>query len=491
MPENNNIKSDAVKLVARGQAVVEARHPLEKEAEILSATATVTVRPTEVFAGEARYAGKVGFDCYISCEDKVECVTVLAEFTDKISAPEIAAGMRPVISPEVVNCEAKIENGAIKAIAVVDTSLYAVVGCEAECLTEPEEGIYVERKAIEYCTEVASPTDTAYVNDGISVKAAEVLCQTARAVVNSAECADGEVKISGTVYTFVTLRSEDGAVSSVRVVTPLVKSVAAVGVTPDDKAFARCFVTDCAATLIADEESKLEVSATVEIAVNAFACKTTEAVVDVFCADSELETDVAQAEICTVEPLVTVADTVDGQIKLESDMPAADGVLCVANTFCTLTDVNTENRRVNVEGLVGGDIIYYSAEKNAVYSVAFRLPFSMPLSINTDAASADVSATVTDVAIKIRRESVFDVKAEIAFTAALSTCESVSFVRAVKRGEAIARPDATVIVHIARPGETLWQAAKALGCSPERVTEQNETPAPYKGGERLVNFCGK
>ncbi len=439
MPENNNIKSDAVKLVARGQAVVEARHPLEKEAEILSATATVTVRPTEVFAGEARYAGKVGFDCYISCEDKVECVTVLAEFTDKISAPEIAAGMRPVISPEVVNCEAKIENGAIKAIAVVDTSLYAVVGCEAECLTEPEEGIYVERKAIEYCTEVASPTDTAYVNDGISVKAAEVLCRTARAVVNSAECADGEVKISGTVYTFVTLRSEDGAVSSVRVVTPLVKSVAAVGVTPDDKAFARCFVTDCAATLIADEES----------------------------------------------------NTVDGQIKLESDMPAADGVLCVANTFCTLTDVNTENRRVNVEGLVGGDIIYYSAEKNAVYSVAFRLPFSMPLSINTDAASADVSATVTDVAIKIRRESVFDVKAEIAFTAALSTCESVSFVRAVKRGEAIARPDATVIVHIARPGETLWQAAKALGCSPERVTEQNETPAPYKGGERLVNFCGK
>ena len=73
----------------------------------------------------------------------------------------------------------------------------------------------------------------------------------------------------------------------------------------------------------------------------------------------------------------------------------------------------------------------------------------------------------------------------------LSTETTVCVVESVTVGEPIPRPDATVIVHIARAGETLWQAAKALCCSPDRVTEQNDCAAPFVGGERLINFCEK
>ncbi len=90
MPENNNIKSDELVSVARGQAVVEARQILERDCRVLSVTANATVAVSEVFTGEARYTGKVRFDCITLTENGVECVAAVAEFSDKITSTDIA-----------------------------------------------------------------------------------------------------------------------------------------------------------------------------------------------------------------------------------------------------------------------------------------------------------------------------------------------------------------------------------------------------------------
>ncbi len=497
MLENNIINSGEIKKFAVGQAVVETRLQIEKtdddgEIKLLSASAHAVTAPSEVFAGEARYAGKVKFDIIVLRGGKVECLSTIVEFTDKILSPDITGGMTVMLASDVVNCEAAKENGSIKAVAVVDTALYGIVNATVEPLSGAEDGVFTENKTAEFCSIVASATENAYVSDSANCgKAEEILCFDSCAVLTGAECADDEIKISGTVYTTVSTRGEDGKIGSERIVTPFVKSVPVSGVTMEDVAVCRATVTDSSAMLVTDDESKIETATTVQICINVFARKSSDIAVDAFSPTHAIETECTDIPTFSVEPSVTVMDTIDGQIKLEPDMPAADGIVCISNTFCTLSDARIEDKRVNVEGLVGGDIVYYNTEKNSVDTVAFRLPFSMPISIETCADSVDLSAVVTDVNVKIRRESVFDVKAEIAFTAILSTCGKVSALKSVKLGDEIARPDATVIVHIAKPGETLWQAAKALGCAPECVSAQNQAPAPYAGGERLVHFCGK
>ena len=443
MSENIKIKSDELSFAARGQAVVEARQPLESECRILSVSATAATTPSEVFAGEARYIGKVKFDCIVLTNGRVECMSVVAEFSDKITSPTIVAGATVNIVPEVINVEASAEGGTLKAVAVVDTTAVVVASDEYSCFSDPDDGIYAEKRAVEYCTVCAEQSETAYVTDSVSgAKCAEILCSTSRAVVTAAEAVDGEIKVSGSVYTNVIIRTDDDMVSSCKIVTP-------------------------------------------------FACRTAEVVTDVFCADYEIEPKTAEAKYCRVEPLATVTDTVDGQIPIADDRLAADNVLCVSGELVTVASGSIEDKRVTVEGLVGGDIVYYNAEKNAVDSLSFRLPFSMPLSVHTDAVNAHVAACVTDVSVRVRRESVFDIKAEIAFTVMSSTPQSCTLIESVGVGAAIPRPDASVIVHIAKAGETLWQAAKALCCSPERVEQQNDATAPYAGGERLVNFCSK
>ncbi len=491
MPENFNIKSDDIRAVARGQAVVEAQQMTDKACRVLSVSATCSVTPGEVFAGEARYAGKVRFDCLIVSDGKPDCISAVAEFSDKITATDIAAGMNPVIVPEIINTEASVTDGAIKLVAVVDTTAYAVKHCDRTVLTATDDGIYSEKCVVNYCTAVSELSESAYITDGMQgVKCDGVLSASAVAVLTGAVCDEDEVKATGTVYTTVSVRTDDGLIAQHRMVTPFVKSLSAPGVTSDNIAIASAAVTDCAATLAEDgDEKSLDLALTLKLDATVIGVCEKEAVSDVFSVDCELETACTDALVCLAEPTATVIDTADGQVALEKDRPEADNVLGVTNTFCNISSAKVENKCVSVEGLVGGDIIYYNAEHNSIDSVAFRLPFSMPLSLHTEMTDADVTACVTQVNVKVRRESVFDVKAEIAFTARLTTCKTVKIVESVKKGEAIPRPEASVIVHIARKGETLWQAARALCCAPERVEAQNDCKAPYSGGERLVNFC--
>lgn len=488
MPETNSIKSDEFISVARGQAVVEARQSAEGECRILSAAANVTTSVSEVFTGEVRYTGKVRFDCLILTGGRTECVSAVAEFSDKIASSSIVGGMKIMLSPEVINCEATSDGGAIKLVAVIDTDALAVAHHGCDCISDTGDGIYSENSEIGYCSVIAEQSETVYVTDSITVKPCEIVCVTSKAVVTAVDVGDGDVKISGAVYSNVITRADD-LIASNRIVTPFVKSAAALGADPACTAYADVCAVDSVAAI--NDEGKLELSVTLAIDAVVFAHRTAQTVTDVFCADSVLETETSEILCCSVEPQQTVTDAVDGQVTLAPERLAADNVLCVANTVCSIGDVRIDGGKVNVEGLVGGDVVYYNAEKNAVDTLSFRLPFSMPLSLHTDATEVRARATVTDVTVKIRRESVFDIKAEVAFTVRASSCKTVPAVVSVVRGEAIPAPDATVIVHIAKPGETLWQAAKALCCSPERVAEQNDCQAPFAGGERLVNFCIK
>lgn len=492
MPEIT-VKSDEIKKCARGQAVVEAHRPIEKDMKILSVTATACIRPGEVFAGEARYLGKVRFDCLAADEEGPKCISAVAEYTDRIADNNITAGATVLLSCEVINVESSVNGGELKLVAVVDADLMCVSHSEKECLTEPEQGIYAEKSKLCYTSAVAQASETLYVSDGISdVKAAEILMPVSRAVLTAADCADGEIKLSGAVYTTLIVRTEDGLLSTYRVVTPFVKSVAAPGVDESCTAIATVCVADSTATFVSEGgDNSVDIAVTLQAEAVAVRRVETEAVVDVFCAENQLDVVSQTLDVCATEPTVTVIDNVDGQMTLAKDSLPADNVLCVTNTFCNISSARIEDGRVTAEGLAGGDIIYYSAEHNKTECVAFRIPFSMPLDIHTECTEVDLTATVTDVTVRVRRESVFDIKVETAFTAKLGSCEQKTVIKSAKRGEAIDRPAATVIVHIARAGETLWQAAKALGCSPERVTEQNPTPAPYVGGERLVNFCAR
>lgn len=489
MSENNKIKCDCP-AIAHGQAVVEARSAIDGECKILSVSAQASATPGEVFTGEARYNGKVTFDCIVQTGAGLDGMSVAAEFSDKISAADIITGMSVVLIPEVVNAEAVVDGGAVKLTAVVDITAVCVASAEYGCVAELADNVYAETATVEHCEKRAEQSETVYVTDGTDAGVmAEALFASAKAVVTGADAQDGTVKVTGTVYGYAVGRAADGMIMQTRLVTPFVKEVSALGAAIGDIAHAFCSVDSYTVT---PADGRIELAATLGITVMTFACIETEAVTDVFCADNEFTAETETACCCAVEQMLTVTDAVDGQISLGADRLAADTVMCINGAYCSISSVEPDDRRVTVEGLVGGDIVYYNAEKNTSDMIAFRLPFSLPLSMSKPAGEVEITAAVTDVSVRIRRESVFDIKAELAFTLRPSSSKTVTVVKSVTLGEPVPRPDAAIIVHIAKKGETLWQAAKALCCAPERVTAQNGGySAPYSGGEKLINFCNR
>ena len=69
--------------------------------------------------------------------------------------------------------------------------------------------------------------------------------------------------------------------SSTKIVTPFVKSIAALGANEGNVAYAEVAVTDSTATLVADE-NRIELAVTLAVSATAFACRTAEVVTDVF-----------------------------------------------------------------------------------------------------------------------------------------------------------------------------------------------------------------
>lgn len=486
MPENTTFTSDRLTTITRGQAVVEARQPVP-DGNILCVTAVACATPSEIFAGEVRYTGKVDFSCLVACADGIKCITAVAEFSDKITSPAISADTPLFLVPEVINTEASMDGGTLKAVAVVDTSVVGVTGEQYSCICPPIDGVFTQTATVDYCRRGGYERETAYITDSIAAEKVDtVLCSTSRAVVTEASAADGEVKVSGAVYT-TAITSSGGEIGSIRVVTPFVKSVPVQSAKEGDGAFAQASVTSSSVEL---DSGAANIAVTLDLYAITLSRCSCEIVTDAFCPERELEKKECTLAAQTTEQARTVIDTVDGQIPIPPDQPAADTVLCVGGTFVTITSATVENGRTNVEGLVGGEIVY-GAEGGSAHTAAFRIPFSIPLPDRTECSDVRVSGTVTDVTVKIRRESVFDIKAEVAFTVTATADTIHPCVSDIVLGEPIAKPDATVIIHIAKTGETLWQAAKALGCSPERVSEQNSASPPYIGGERLINFCAK
>lgn len=487
---SDTVKNDVMSEVARGQAVVEARVECAG-GKLLSVNSAVTAAVSEVFVGEVRYSGRVRFDCLIDGENGVECVSGVADFSDHMTSSAVLAGMNPTITAKIINVDSTLDNGAIKLVAVVDTVATASCRRDFSVVKDIADGVYTENRELRYCSVLLEPHETLYVSDTVSgVNCSSVLFCSSHVVVSDVRCGNNEVAISGKAYTVVVVRGNDGLISSYRQITPIEKVLSAMGIREEHFSRCSCDVVDCNATAIDNGgEVSIEFTLTLNARAIVYENGTTVVATDAFSSDNKLEMTIDEVETCEVYPSSCVSDSVDGQIVLDGDRLAADTVLCVTNTACSTENCWVENGRVFCEGVVSGDIVYYNAEKNAVDSVPFSLPYSMPLNVDTEGVSVEVFGAVTNTTVKIRRESVFDIKNEVVFNVYSSSFRKVKAVSGITVGEPIDKPSSTVVVHIASEGETLWQAAKALGGSPEQVEKQNAVKPPYAKGDRLINFC--
>ncbi|MBR2988770.1 MAG: DUF3794 domain-containing protein [Clostridia bacterium] len=184
----------------------------------------------------------------------------------------------------------------------------------------------------------------------------------------------------------------------------------------------------------------------------------------------------------------------DGIITLDDNMPVADNILCATGVKIAVTNLIAGENEVTAEGVVSGNIIYYSGENGGQYSVAIELPFSLPLRYNEVKPDDEIicDSVIKSVSARLRRGNEIDIRVEIELCVTAFSCDEITVISGVSQGETIPAPNCAFSIYIAKSGESVWDCAKALAVTPKVITSQNpDLPTAFVGGEKIVIYRQK
>jgi hypothetical protein len=491
------IKLNSRRRLCQTQAVVEARllpQPNIVIARVLSIACDGAVTASEIFAGEARYIGRVNFKVlFVDVDGKNHSMDYNADFSDKVADERIAAGLKAHFSASVLDTDIlSVNAGEIKLASVVEIKLDADMDEQLRFLSGGGEGIYTHDEPLEYCRLISGGSRTVTLNDVLSdVKISRLLLAESKPVIYKRDTGVDCVTVEGAVITEICGETEDGLLAGYRTVTNFSEEFSAEDARPGDTALTAAAVTP-KITLESEEDGRflsLEYALTVEYSV--FAAQSCGAVIDAFSVTNELLTNVQSVDVYQNKLNATVTDRVEGNVTLDVSMPIVDNILAATALRLNITNMPAGDGEATIEGIVSGNIIYYSAEANSKNSVAVELPFSIKTRVDGVEPADELTGRgiVTDAVVKIRRGNEIDIRTGVAIE--LNACRKCQkcVITELTAGEEREVPDAAISIHIAKSKETLWDVAKALGITPELVLVQNPNlTLPLGGGERIIAY---
>ena len=495
-PIYRRLKCEQNRCLAKTQTVVEGRltppHAISIS-KVHTLTADSVIGSREVFTGEARYSGMVTFKAFIlDGEGKGRALECNADFSGKIESELITSASVVDINARLLGVEVTaVSSGEIRVGALFEITAWALESKEIECLDCETEGVETKKGSVIRGERVAKErAEFALSNTFEDNSMVESLLVSHRALVLSAKAGVDCVRAEGVIVTEIIGVRADGLIAQKRVETEFSEEFSALGCSLGDTVSANAEVS-CEQISEEGEGVILTFNYALSLSCEVYARSTAEVVLDCFSHNRELLVKSEEARFTAVKKGELLLEKIDGVIALKSDMPLVDSILASPTSIVTVTNSWCDSGEVTVEGIISGNIIYYSAESNSTNSLSVELPFSKTLTIEgaEKSDSAVVDAKVRSVAVKIRRGNEIEVKSEVLFSVLLSQEQSCSLVCSIEEGEAREDTEGVLRAHIVGNGEGLWEICKLFGASEEEVKKQNSSLSfPIKKGDLIKIF---
>ncbi|MCL2848319.1 MAG: DUF3794 domain-containing protein [Firmicutes bacterium] len=499
-PTIEKLKTSGLKRLCVHQAVVEARLLASGGvliSKVLSIVADCTSSMGEVFTAEARYSGRVNFKvAFVDTEGNNHCMNYNADFTDKLLCPSIHGGLRPNVSSIILDTDiVAVDEREIKLACVVETALDASVTEEHTALVDASDGIYLEKKDIEFSRLVIENYPSFALTETVALQNSTVLFSEARMITHKRIASFDSVILEGNILCDLILSDSEGMIFSQQHIFPFKEEFAAEGVRDESFVIAGANLSSHRVTVETDGEKfsvSIEFEATASI--RAFATARQAVVVDCFSVSNELEMTKTQVAVTEHKLCGNITERVEGSVTLDVSMPIADSILAVTASKLHIANATATDGRIVYDGVVSSNIIYWAVEQNTKHSVAVELPFSIGVnnSLAREGDTVFARGIVSGMHTRIVRGSEIQIKADIeAEVIAMATVSSEAIAE-LRLGEERPLSTSAFSVHIGKAGENLWDIAKALGTTPESVMGQNPGVAmPLGGGERLLCYRQK
>ena len=195
----------------------------------------------------------------------------------------------------------------------------------------------------------------------------------------------------------------------------------------------------------------------------------------------------ASYPVCVLNSSNVVNERIDGVYTLDEGDCECDSIVALTDRAVTVTS-KALGEKLELEGILSVNVIYYCEDSGELSRKSVDLPFMLAIKLPIADGEVGVCVDVASLSIKCRRGSEFDIKADVSIRINAKKCEEVALMTELAEGEEYERCDNGFSVYVGSKGETLWEVARVLRCSPDEITDQNELSFPLAGGERVVLY---
>lgn len=477
----------------RAQSIVECRLADWSSNRVLAVQPSVVFGGAEVSSGEVRYGGRLFLSVVAATpEGALIAAERGAEFSHRAECAEAAPAQEADVVLRVEKTEVRADGRALVLSAIVTAEIDLYVPAQLRRLTGGEgvvcrpASLRVQRRAA--CVgavSVEEEFDTDYVGD--------VLLHSEQVLLTRVACSAGCLEVSGEVNLGVLSRREEGEPVSYERLIPFSAEIPCDEASAGLPCEARAGLLSVSLTASCDEEKgRCRILARIEAEVRGAVYLREE----LACADDAflpgMRAELSRGQLETEEPLCSFTANervcgiaaLNGQIDFSCALQAAG--LCSVEAAASVSD-----GEVTVDGVLSA--VLFCREGEAERGVPVSLPFSFPVRCDRARAGAEarVSALCCGVSVRQKKEGEAEVEGSVRLFVTLLSRERFAYIAEVAAGEPLPAPGGAVGIYFPAAGDTLWDTAKKLGCTPAQVqATQPSLTFPLTGAERIVVYRG-
>jgi len=490
--------------LATGQARVGVRVDLGTVAKkILATTATCFVTGVEKAETEIRVSGKtITRVLFVDEHDGYNSEEHTDEFVERFTPKNMPTVHSVTAMAEIVQSAptktTKNESDQINAVMTEHTINIAVNGLEESSVSFVKE----IRGNVETMTDASTIStwgetfndkfeigETFTLDDNID----GIMGVDVNAYVRDITVSDGKFTVKGVASVTVTeLKSVDvgHTISNSLYNFDFAKTFNKKNIGANDLVFGGVVISNVGMKVEHRNQAELVIEAELTFVGHSVIRHEIKAVTDAFSVAHNLDFTTATSTVVDVIPQSNISADIEGNVTMGDSAPYIARVMWASGLTSSNINVKPVEDKVVIEGVLNGQILY-QCEEGGLHNHAIQVPFSVNCKIDGVRDTHSISASVTALScnVKARRGKELLVDARIGVSAFAVADSAVKLISDVIIGADKPQGEHAITVHVASPGETVWDVAKRTNTSTAEIMRQNPTlEQGIRDGDRIVIF---
>lgn len=487
------IKLDYEQILNSKQIVVQCNLDTTSKggvARICQAQSQVIVDNTQVLTGQLKVQGKVFIKVlFFNTDNQPQSFDYIADFVETLACKEVTEEMQVFVNARTLDTENSVSGNQIKIQCVVELTPRILESVSNDFVVDVEDALTQKQVQLtqEYLYTVQdSMVISDEVDSGMCID--EILLFDCKAIICEQECSKGRLILSGICNVDFVYTSE-GNLYNQTMKVPFVRDCGDCD--NFTKACIKVSVKDSKLIITGTESQNiLKAEITLEFCGNVFECGEVEVVTDVFCPTQDIQLNSKSVDFDMIVGSKKIEEVINGSVESdEKDCVIKKVCECVVLN-CGVENVFCEDGILMCEGLVVAGIIYED-DKNSMKCMQIELPYSLQNKCEDCMPNSIFSGDclVCDMSTKIKRGREVEISASILINICEKMPSTFSGVNEIQEGEIIEQKNCAISIFMPQSGQTLWDVAKCLGVSIDKIKEQNPDISEIMSGqERLLIY---